>query len=548
MVCFLLRVWRTRKRKLAVAALAATSVALLIATSTADPAAARGGREGKREEATYLRPDGTPVIAVVAIDQQRVTVYDADGPMLRSPVSTGKPGYETPPGIFTILEKKVEHYSNIYYDAAMPYMQRITWSGIALHAGVLPGRPASGGCIRLPAGFAERLFKRTKLGMRVVVVRDDISPVEIVHPALFKPLPEEAAPVTASLAPGSVAESKDKASVTIVDAAVAGDAAPARPRQSPRSVAAAKTAAAADAARKADEARRAAAKTKADASRLARTLRRATAAKARAEARSRRAERLAAAVKADTPAGERAQEAKKTALAALAEAQAELETVKAQAESALDLVARLREEAKAAAAAKTTALEEAKEAQRKLAPVSVLISRKTQRLYVRQAREPLFEGDVTIADADRPLGTYVFTAVGYANAETDLRWSVLSMYRTADGPEPGQDGRRPRADRHAAAVGADLAGAKLALDRVAIPKDAVDRISEIVTPGSSLIVSDEPISRETGKYTDFIVVMSREPQGGLKIRRRRSPEARYRYRRPYYRSPGGWNGPSYWWQ
>lgn len=543
MACIDVCEWRIFK--LPVAALAGAGAAFLIGIWTAE-AASKSGREGKRDEATYIRPTSTPIMAVVSINQQRVTVYDVDGPMLRSPVSTGKPGYETPPGVFTVLEKKVEHYSNVYYDAAMPYMQRITWSGIALHAGVLPEHPASGGCIRLPMGFAEQLFGRTKLGMRVVVVRDDIGPADIVHPALFQPLTGEIAPVTAMLAPSKGSEGVDKVTAGIVDTAVATDAAPVR-RQSLRSIAADKAAAAAAAAKKAEDARRAVVKAKADAARLPRALRRAQAAVATAEAHARQADRAVDATAADNPAGERAREARTAAEAALAKARAELEAVKGQVQPAQELGERLREDAKAAEAARVAAVEEAKEAQRKLAPISVLVSRNTQRLYVRQAREPLFDTAVTIADADSPLGTYVFTAVAYAKAETELRWNVLSMYRTAKGPDAGEDGRRPRADRHAAAAEADLDGAKLALGRVAIPKEALDRISEVISPGSSLIVTDEPISRETAKYTDFIVVMSDEPQGGLKIRRRRSLDfGRYRDRRPY-RGPDSWSSPFSWW-
>ena len=104
------------------------------------------------------RPAGAPVLAVVSLSRQRVTLYDADGWIMRAPVSTGRTGYETPAGIYSILQKKVEHYSNLYDDASMPHMQRITWSGIALHAGALPGYPASHGCIRLPPRFAEQLY------------------------------------------------------------------------------------------------------------------------------------------------------------------------------------------------------------------------------------------------------------------------------------------------------------------------------------------------------------------------------------------------------
>ena len=123
------------------------------------------------------------MLAVVAIKEQWITVYDADGPILRAPISSGQTGLG-PIGVFSILQKEAEHYSNRYDDASMPFMERITWSGIALHAGALPGHPASHGFIRLPYGFAERLFGLTKLGMRVVVTRNNVAPVAISHPAL----------------------------------------------------------------------------------------------------------------------------------------------------------------------------------------------------------------------------------------------------------------------------------------------------------------------------------------------------------------------------
>ncbi len=130
---------------------------------------------------------GSPVMAVVSLGRQRVTLYDADGWIMRAPVSSGRTGYETPAGVYSILQRKVEHFSNLYDDAEMPFMQRLTWSGIALHAGALPGYPASHGCVRMPRDFAERLFEVTRLGMRVIVMRDDIGPADISHPALFRP-------------------------------------------------------------------------------------------------------------------------------------------------------------------------------------------------------------------------------------------------------------------------------------------------------------------------------------------------------------------------
>jgi hypothetical protein len=523
--------------KLAVAVFASAGAVLLIAASATD-AGAKARRDAKREEASYIRPAGTPIMAVISINQQRITVYDQQGRMLQAPVSTGKPGYETPPGIFTVLEKKVEHRSNVYLDALMPHMQRITWSGIALHAGILPGYPASGGCIRLPIDFAERLYGRTKLGMRVIVVRDDVSPADIVHPTLFQPQGGEAGAVTAMLAPGKGGDGAGKASGGIVDAVVT-DAAPQK-RPSPRLVAAAKAAEAEAAGRKVDEARRAVLEAKADVSRLPAERRRAQAAVLAAEVRLRQAERQVEAADDDAAMLERAKEAKAVAETGLAEARAHLAAVEAQIGPAREHMTKAVEEARAALAAKATALQEVKDAEGKLAPISIMVSRNTQRLYVRQNREPLLETPVTIADPDTPLGTYVFTAVGYAKAESELRWTVVSMYRGAKGID--SNGKRPR---HAEAFETDLAGARLALERVTIPKEALERIAEIVGPGSSLIVSDEPVSRETAKGTDFIVLMSNEPQGGLKIRRPRYMDGG-RYRQPSYRAPEGFN-PFFWW-
>src|SRR5262249_61688965 len=100
-------------------------------------------------------------------------------------------------GIFSVIQKERDHYSNLYDDAYMPHMQRITWSGIALHGGPLPGYPASHGCVRMPYGFAERLFEHTELGMRVIIAPGDAMPVHIAHPALCSPKPDTTNPAAA---------------------------------------------------------------------------------------------------------------------------------------------------------------------------------------------------------------------------------------------------------------------------------------------------------------------------------------------------------------
>ena len=126
-------------------------------------------------------------MAIVSIKSQQVTIYDADGWILRAPVSTGITGRETPAGVFSVVEKDKDHHSNLYDDASMPNMQRLTWSGIALHGGPLPGHAASHGCVRLPYDFAEKLFDKTPMGMRVIIAPNDAEPVEFSDPALLVP-------------------------------------------------------------------------------------------------------------------------------------------------------------------------------------------------------------------------------------------------------------------------------------------------------------------------------------------------------------------------
>lgn len=120
-------------------------------------------------------PEG-PMLLAVNLKTQRAILYRNGVPIGASTVSTGKPGHETPTGVFAILQKHVEHRSSKYDSAPMPFMQRLTWSGVALHAGKLPGYPASHGCIRLPAGFAKLLYATTKLGMTVVITERAVTP------------------------------------------------------------------------------------------------------------------------------------------------------------------------------------------------------------------------------------------------------------------------------------------------------------------------------------------------------------------------------------
>jgi lipoprotein-anchoring transpeptidase ErfK/SrfK len=136
-----------------------------------------------------------PMTIVISLRNQKANVYRGTTLITSTRVSTGKRGYGTKPGVYSILEKRRVHHSNLYGGAPMPWMQRLTWSGTALHAGVVPGYAASHGCVRLPYSFAPRLFKMTDVGEQVVVARTMVEPELVDHPALFQPLPLPMPPI-----------------------------------------------------------------------------------------------------------------------------------------------------------------------------------------------------------------------------------------------------------------------------------------------------------------------------------------------------------------
>src|ERR1700674_315880 len=150
-----------------------TLSAIAALTALTADATAKQKRPARATEATAPRDAGEPIMAIVSIKTQQVPIYDADGWILRAPVSTGITGRETPAGVFALLEKDKDHHSSLYDDAWMPNMQRITWNGIALHGGPLPGYAASHGCVRMPFGFAENLFDKTRIGMRIIISPND---------------------------------------------------------------------------------------------------------------------------------------------------------------------------------------------------------------------------------------------------------------------------------------------------------------------------------------------------------------------------------------
>jgi L,D-transpeptidase catalytic domain len=182
----------TVNKRMALAVYAALLLLSLPAVimAQADPAPIDGAIEAMKPGeflwAPNIAPQG-PITMIISVKTQRAYTYRNGVPIGVSTVSTGKPGRETPTGVFTILQKAAKHRSNKYSDAPMPFMQRLTWDGIAMHAGNLPGYPASHGCVRLPAEFAKLLFGVTSLGLTVVITDDPLAPEVVPAPALLEP-------------------------------------------------------------------------------------------------------------------------------------------------------------------------------------------------------------------------------------------------------------------------------------------------------------------------------------------------------------------------
>jgi len=448
--------WRRTAALMGFAAVAA------LAALTTD-GVAKQARHAMPAEETAPRTAGEPIMAIVSIKSQRVTFYDAEGWIVRAPVSTGVSGRETPAGVFAVIEKDRDHHSTMYDDAWMPHMQRITWNGVALHGGPLPGYAASHGCIRMPYGFAEKLFDKTWIGMRVIISPDDAAPVDISHPVLLTPNAQAlaAAPARAD---------------TLVQEAD-------------------------DAKKAADDAKKAAARAKRDAASLTASLRRSKSLKSRAEAELAYADRALAAAKTDQ-ARTRAEERQQKASAKAADAAAQYDAAVADAQSKRNADAAAKDALKAAETRKAATAKAATDAKLALGPVSIYISRATQKLYVRrnthkrwpdggEVFDSSIEVPVTIRDPGKPIGTHVFTAM--ARTDAGLRWSVVTINHGDD--------------------------AKDALDRITIPQEILDRIAPTASARSSIIISDEPLSSETNYRTEFVAVLSDQPQGGFITRK-----------------------------
>jgi hypothetical protein len=395
-----------------------------------------------------------PLQIVVSINDQKVTLFSNGVRVAQGPVSTGVPGHPTPMGIFSIIEKDRYHHSNIYSAAPMPYMQRITWSGVALHEGVLPGYPASHGCIRMSHDFAQKLWPVTKLGVRVIVTRNQVAPVEFEHSKLFAPKLKPAAPQAAAASDGGRPVTPMRlAQATPTDAE--GDAAKAVPDVPPI-------------------------ESTPDVS---------------ADHNS------AVAI----PLPERAQVAAPAAPVETTRAGAQPRPVDAEAprKGDVDTSAPVIDPPKPIA----PRLKAADQPVKRSGQVAVFVSRKEMKMFVRQGFVPLFDTPITIDEPDRPLGTHVFTAMSLTDDGEGMRWNLMTVPTEQSAPTEARDGRRRASDPVKPIARIEPAStASQALNRIHMPKEAVERIDELLIPGSSLVISDDGLGRETGRYTEFIVV------------------------------------------
>jgi lipoprotein-anchoring transpeptidase ErfK/SrfK len=426
-----------------VGAIAATT--MIMAMSAASPAAAaysfwygspyrhHATHQKIHKDKTADRPGKDPLAEAkaplqifISINQQKLHVYSGGVHVAETSIATGVASHPTPLGVFSVIQKQIFHRSNLYSSAPMPYMQRVTWSGVAMHEGQNIGHPASHGCIRMPHDFAVRLYRLTKLNTRVVIARSELKPVDFADAHLF--VHKEATPEIAALPSGLTAAVADPAEI----AAQAGGAPGIQPVQ-------------------------------VDAPPL-------SAPAAAGPSPEQKAVRAGAG---DAPAG-----------------------------------------AAVMPPAPPTPADLAKAAAAKKKPVSIFVSRKRQRLYVRQDFEPLFDVAITIAQPELPVGTHVFTAMDFTGSDrTTMRWNVISMPAEAAKRVHYVEGRNRHGERvrrrEIVEEERDAPSPQTpaqVLDRIEIPPELIDAISQMIVPGSSLIVSDQGLGDETGEDTDFVVV------------------------------------------
>lgn len=384
---------------------AAAALALLIGLTT--PTQARDSASTAEE----AEASQAPLQIVVSLPKQQMKLYRGTELVKTTRVSTGRQGYSTPAGVFSILQKRRRHFSNLYNNAPMPYMQRLTWSGIALHEGMVPNYPASHGCIRIPRGHARELFGLTERGGHVVITRDDAQPSPIEHEALFQPY----APVeTAGLAADRAGEATYHHLATLEKEIGNWRSYTERAGDPVRILVTRRT----------------------------------------GREKNMDVQRLLGEIGYDP--GPVDGWIGKNTIAALKDFQKDYGLRPTGVIDAA-LIAELHD---AAFAGKP----------------------EQGHIYVRQRFKEVFDAPISLDDPDQPLGTHMYLAMDFEDGDRDVGWTAITAQQ-AESMTP-----------------------ETALDRIGVPDDVRQRIALMLTPGSSLIISDHGLSKETGKGTDFVVL------------------------------------------
>jgi lipoprotein-anchoring transpeptidase ErfK/SrfK len=523
---------------------------------------------------------GEPQLAVVTLGSQNLRFYSGGKLIESAPISSGTKDFRTPTGVFTVIERHRDHESNIYESAPMPFMHRLTWSGIALHQGLLPGHPASHGCIRLPKAFVERLWEVSKVGMRVVVSPSPVEVEPVASPLLFAPkfipvpddivaylTPERAAAMDGGTALAEVRTAAGSSAVQSDAQSAMLPASTPKLKLSSQQIAALKTAASGATSlnpmqagvveriraqalapitqKAADEALAAAAAASGKANDALAELRSAEAAFKAAKAKvgnimpdsvmtpsamtvssaggvmAATASAADAALPFQEPASQEGKarlEAQRLVLKAKSRLDAATADEAVKSPAAFAAAANARQ----AAAVAEDALAASKVTTKRASPISVLISAKDQRLYVRQGLNPVFDVPVIVRPGAAPIGTHTFQAVS-ASSEM-LNWVTVSVatetltdelryspFNKGNRANPGGKSPGARAADDASPPAAEpsigAAAALRALERFDLGPELTEKLSELVWVGAWIIVSEHPLSKETGPIgTDHVVL------------------------------------------
>ena len=419
-----------------------------------------------------------PIQIVISLGKQTMTVYEANKAVGTTRVSTGQDGFETPKGIFGIIHKRRRHFSNIYNRAPMPFMQRLTWSGIALHQGVVPNYRASHGCIRMPTGFARQLFQFTERRSHVVIVDGNPKPAPISHPALFQPttlmpkpdlMRSQVRPVGIRVAMRTTSESRSDAMVLAIPSKATNSTAPVRTAES-ASAATSQAQPASDLFQvdntELQAHRRLIHKTRSQAPLRILITRRS------GRDRVLQAQRLLIQLGFD-PGEPDGLVGKQTVKAIKA-----FQTAQGLAVTGYpnpQFYASLRE-------------------------ASGQTDETTAFIHVRQHQKDIYSAPIQLRDPSKPLGAQLFTVVEF-DPDNKAIWSGITVKSRRNGAD--QQPSKADGDETAADEPVTLSDA---LDQIVIPDHVRLRIEDLLTPGSSLIVTDGGHTRETGIDTDFIVL------------------------------------------